>query len=200
MNLIRFGLALLSLFGCLAASSYPVEGPEMFESKSKSELEEIVKELMGQVDIESNFRRDKKYGSNNQPLLNHRRKSDPNEPNCKTHMTLFESNRMIDSKKSINNGAKFLGVEKINPSLEFSLKELQDSCVNMCCSNNLCDTAMLSLTHGQNGYRCYMFQCSQHCLFIKHKDYALLRQKSPEQEQVQDNKLQTGHKNSNLNF
>lgn len=200
MNSNTLGLLLLSLFGCLAAYSYSIEGPEMYELRSKSNLEETAKELIDQVDVGSNFRRAKKYQSGNQPLLDHMRKSDPKEPNCKTHLTLFESNRMIDSKKSLKNGAKFISVEKINPGQEFSLKELQDLCVDMCCSNDLCDTAMLSLIHGENGYRCYMFQCSQHCLFIKHKDYALLRQKSPEQEQVQDSKLQTGHKNSKLIF
>lgn len=197
MILIAHVFILFGVIDLLAASSFSVKGPEMYNSKAHNDLEEVVKEFLEQIETEGNFEREKKFQSDTQPLIDHRRKSDPKEPSCQTHMTLFESNRMIDSKSSIKNGAVFLGVEKIEPSSEFSLKELQDSCVKMCCSSDSCDTAMLSLIHGQSGYRCYMFECSQHCLFIKHKDYVLLRQKSPEQDQSQENVLiQTGHKNS----
>ncbi|RNA24532.1 Low-density lipo receptor-related 11 [Brachionus plicatilis] len=195
MKVIVYGLVLWGLIGTLAASSFPVKGPEMYNSRAHNDLEQIVNEFIDQIDTESNFRREKKYESDTEPLLDHGRKSDPTQPSCQSHMSLFESNRMIDTKTSVKNGAKFLGVDKIEPAAQFSLKELQDACVKMCCSTDFCDTGMLSLVHGQNGYRCYMFKCSQHCLFIKHKDYVLLRQKSPEQEFDEKN-IQTGHKDN----
>ncbi|CAF0990659.1 unnamed protein product [Brachionus calyciflorus] len=174
-------LVIIGLIKTYEQSSFPIKGPEMSENYLHNDQNDPMY-----------FERDKKKDSDTEPLYNHRRKTiNPEEQICLSRLNSFDSNRMIDTKKSVDNGARLLSVEKIHVDKEFKLSELQDSCANLCCSTDSCDTGLLSLMKGHDGYRCYMFKCDGHCFFIKHKDYIVLRQKTPEQ--LNDNLIQTGH-------
>ena len=88
------------------------------------------------------------------PLLSHGRKTIVQGPTqsdqmstCFSRMSI-EPNKMIDSRQSIQNGAEFLGVEKINSGSN-KLNDIQNSCIELCCSTEECDSSLLSLKLGQ---------------------------------------------------
>ena len=200
-----------------------------FDSSDNSNKDELSHEELAELvhylekhDYDELFRRDKKNKKNKQeewkeenaPLSNHGRKTSLNEnqydprSNCYNSISI-ESNKIIDSKTSIQNGAAFLGVDfiKQSSSNNLALSELQNNCIKMCCDSNGCDNSLLSLKEGpviinfanfvyvlylgirfkflfyvlKDGFRCYMFKCSDKCIYIKHKDYVVLRSKTPEQ-------------------
>jgi hypothetical protein len=172
---------------------------------ASSDLENVIRNYFDQQLLEADAQylpiREKKsradVGGESSPLLSHGRKSFENaaieETLCASRM-VAETNRMIDSKASVDNGAKFLQVEKIKSSAgskaAASLKELNEACTALCCANeDGCDTALLSLKLGDEGYRCYQFKCASHCIFIKHADYVVLAPKSPDQMPNPDEQL-----------
>lgn len=71
---------------------------------------------------------------------------------CKKNMNI-QPKRIIDSKISVSNGAKFLGIEKIPLEIGSKLSELQDACVDLCCANENCDSSLLSLKDGNVIYK-----------------------------------------------
>lgn len=95
--------------------------------------------------------------SETSPLTSHRKKGFFNvkeqveADTCVARMNSYEANKIIDSKLSIKNGAQFLKVEKIFlKTPEYSLNELQETCIKQCCSSSEpCDTSLLSLKLGE---------------------------------------------------
>lgn len=63
---------------------------------------------------------------------------------------IIETNKMLDSRASVANGAHYLTIEKVGYGLStMSEKELHMSCAKQCCENeDGCDTALLSLESG----------------------------------------------------
>lgn len=99
--------------------------------------------------------------SETEPLANHRRKTfvDTDElaskidnskkkQFCSTNM-LIEPNKIIDTKNSVANGAILISIEMVNPkSISSNINELQESCMDLCCNSDECDSSLLSLKSG----------------------------------------------------
>ena len=127
----------------------------------ESELEENLKyylnELINSQESSESFKREKKNKLNNNnnddensALASHRKKNgDLNEiaeqisnkqPTCSSQFK-FETNYIIDSKKSIQQGAKLLRVEYLTKETAMlGLNGLQESCMKQ-----FCDSALVSM-------------------------------------------------------
>ena len=89
----------------------------------------------------------------NLPLENHRKKSgitnEKGENLCSAQFKL-EANVIIDSKKSIDNGAKMISIQLISrEKAAEGLNKLRESCMDECCNVDGCDSALLSMRLGQ---------------------------------------------------
>lgn len=106
----------------------------------------------------------------------------PTPPTCSSKFK-HEKNVIVDSKASIKNGAELLSPIRYisKETAKLGMNALQDNCMKECCDESQCDTALLSMTPGMDGNRCYLFKCNQNCFFIKHNDYVVLRMRSSEQ-------------------
>ena len=103
-------------------------------------------------------KKNKQIDDDGRPLMDHRRKNGDleserrpsNDKDTCTSKYSIETNKMIDSKTSESKGAKLIGVEKVQPtSNQFILSDLQNSCMKLCCENELCESALLSLKIGE---------------------------------------------------
>lgn len=181
---IFLSIFLLQIINCQQAigSSYPIQAAPMYEQKERQKDQEIInKELVNLFEFINNEKlklnsdsssddfipiREKKkkeptLEDDTSPLINHRRKSFTSfdqstvvDQVCLSRLNSFESNKIIDTKLSLQRGAKFLKVEKIeSQSKKNSLIELQESCVRQCCSTDSCDTGLLSLKQGEVRYK-----------------------------------------------
>jgi hypothetical protein len=142
---------------------------------SEEEFQKILLKLLKEkIETDSLIipNRDKKskYKQNNdeseaEPLVNHRRKtfidtetlaenidSANKKQSCSTNM-LIEPNEIIDTKQSVANGALLISIEMVNlKSISSNINELQDSCMDLCCNSDECDSALLSLKSGNVGF------------------------------------------------
>ncbi len=90
---------------------------------------------------------------------------------CLEKYRVYDQN-IIHTRKSIENGARFLDVKTIPRANSMVLYE---KCINLCCySSDKCDTTLLSLKPGDEGYRCYLFYCDSKCSYEKHEGYSIL--------------------------
>lgn len=89
----------------------------------------------------------------------------------------------MDAKESVNNGAELITpIQYITTeTASKGLNAMHDACMQLCCDSGTCDTALLSMKVGLDGYRCYLFKCNQKCFFLKHNDYVVLRMRTSEQ-------------------
>jgi hypothetical protein len=124
---------------------------------SEQELSQVVQHLDSHVSPESYLSRNKRPKAEEEqaPLPSHSRKTfnppseNDREGQCRSRISV-ESNKIIDSKASTDNGAAFLGVEKIPLSTSRnSINLVQDSCIEQCCNTEECDNALLSLKLGK---------------------------------------------------
>lgn len=167
-SLARAQLSQQASSGQQQISSYPIYGAPMYQQNSKLSFDSL---QTNDPEYEPTFYRtrnryflrDKKKQQTaereleeREPLTNHRRKSAPVDSvtderasRCYNAMSI-ESNKIIDSSASTKNGAVFLSVEKISIlSSQFSLKEVQQRCMQHCCDSGECDSSLLSLKMGQ---------------------------------------------------
>lgn len=94
-----------------------------------------------------------------------------------------ETNVIVDSKASIKNGAELLMPIRYvsKETAEKGHTAMHDACMQVCCETNTCDTALLSMKVGGDGYRCYLFKCDQNCFFLRHTEYVVMRMRTSEQ-------------------
>lgn len=164
--------------------------------------------------VKKNKNIQKEKEEENSPLSSHRRKNGDqtdlvtkndllegkSQQTCSASQFKVEPNVIIDSKASIQKGARLINMEFISKeTAQQGLNKLQESCMKQCCESESCDSALLSMRIGVEGYRCYLFECNQNCLYVRHGDYIVLRMKSPEQldHNKEANVITTGHKDSN---
>ncbi len=142
------------------------------QEASSEKLSDALDEIIGYLENENKnkkplrtngdyFERRKKNKpsiDDSKPLMDHRRKNGDleserrpsNDKDTCTSKYSIETNKMIDSKTSVSKGANLISVEKVQPtSKQFSLSELQSSCMRLCCENELCESALLSLKIGE---------------------------------------------------
>lgn len=128
------------------------------------------------------------------PLASHRRKNFFDKDNsasgsvktCPSQMNV-QASTILDSKTSIQKGAKFLRVEYIElQSAKKGLNFVQDECKRLCCEDSVCDTSLLAmkLNNNDNRYRCYLYECQDLCSMVPHKDYYVFMVKDAEQSQI----------------
>jgi hypothetical protein len=128
---------------------------QILNSMSPKEIESLLEELY--------MSRDKKADAS---------LAKTSQPSCYEKMAVSD-NRILHSKDSIKNGATFLDVHYIEADAGAEMV-LHEKCMDYCCGTKTCDTTLLSLTKGDKGYRCYMFNCSNKCSFVEHKDYSVM--------------------------
>ena len=136
------------------------------ESELEENLKNYLNELINSQESSDSFKREKKNKLNNNDddddensaLASHRKKNgDLNEiteqiskkqPTCSSQFK-FETNYIIDSKKSIQQGAKLLRVEYLTKETAMlGLNGLQESCMKQCCDSQSCDSALVSMRLG----------------------------------------------------
>ena len=72
-------------------------------------------------------------------------------------------NLIIDSKKSIEKGAKIIQTVHISKEkAEKGLNKLQESCMEECCNADDCDSALLSMRLGEVKYFCFYLLLADH--------------------------------------
>jgi hypothetical protein len=168
-------------------------------------LEKELRQLPTNTDFVPNrSKKNKKYNNLDEstPLIDQQRKTgdDLNSDDTCSSKFVTEKNVMIDSKTSVKKGAVLLNVEKIQHQSRYSLKELEKSCMKLCCSTDECDSSILSLKLGEEGYRCYLFKCNGNCFYIKHDEYVISRVKLPEEIEKgspDGQVITTGHRENN---
>jgi hypothetical protein len=115
--------------------------------KEYEQLQQVV-ENQGQLDPEGKYNQ---YESSNSfiPTRSKKLKYEPEPLTCAQKFKQ-ESNVIVDSKSSTKNGAELLyPVRYIEQgTAKKGLNALQDSCMNLCCQEDGCDTALLSMTLG----------------------------------------------------
>ena len=133
----------------------------------ESELEEILNELKATSENDNSFIRNKKNKNDddeNSAIASHRKKNgnnlnedqqeDKEKSTARTTKTClsqfkFESNYIIDSKKSIQQGATLIRVEYLTKEIAMlGLNGLQESCMKQCCDTESCDSALVSMRLG----------------------------------------------------
>lgn len=125
-----------------------------------NQIEELLNDYLKEDDLKSHQipPRDKKNRplkeEENSPIEEHRKKNGPinsndlAEPTCSSQFKL-EPNLIIDSKGSLNNGAKLVEMVYISKeTASVGLNKLQESCMNHCCNSETCDSALLSMHVG----------------------------------------------------
>lgn len=83
-----------------------------------------------------------------------------------------QKNRILRTKESLNNGAKYIRRQFVNSAKE---------CYNLCCETNDCNLGMLSYKNssialGEIDRTCYLFDCGSpsKCAFSSYKHYATI--------------------------
>jgi hypothetical protein len=160
MSFIKVGFIFCSFFAHLFASKYDVDYIDDNDSIDQDKMESILERLFLNRDVSSEFFNNKQndfYGTKK------------NDKSCYEIMSV-DNNKIIHSKQSILNGASFIDIKYIPKSQDTDLI-LNELCMDFCCQYDSCDTSILSLRPGEKGYRCYLFSCSNKCLFVKHDYY-----------------------------
>ncbi len=156
-NLIHLLVVALTLHLICAAPGYDESSDDesLIENLNTKYLESLLEELLSDVGT----------------IRNQADSGNSNDKSCLEKLHVYDQN-IIHTKKSIENGAKFVDVQTIGLAHSTVLHE---SCINLCCtSSDKCDTSLLSLKPGSEGYRCYLFYCNSKCLYEKHDGYSIL--------------------------
>lgn len=152
---------LIAIICLIISNAHSAHNPLTDDEKIETILGELLEKTNNDLD-DAQFTRDKKarpINSNNedqQPLSSHGRKTflsaSQSTSMCETSASMIiETDKMLDSKASVTNGALYLMVEKIDSTNgKLSVNELHQSCARACCENeDGCDTALLSLEPGR---------------------------------------------------
>lgn len=120
--------------------------------RAQSPLED---EINSQIILTNRDKKSKdtsKDESETSPLANHRRKNffvkDNTADSAKTcpSQMIVQASTILDSKTSIQKGAKFLRVEYIElQSAKKGLNFVQEECKRLCCEDSACDTSLLAM-------------------------------------------------------
>lgn len=138
---------------------------------SDTDIEKILYNYLGEKDEASspfipikekkNKNIEKEKEEENSPIANHRRKNGDqtelissksdlkSQQTCSTSQFKIEPNVIIDSKVSLQKGAKLVSVEHIGKeTAQQGLNKLQESCMKKCCESETCDSALISMRIG----------------------------------------------------
>ncbi len=157
-------MILVSIFKCVQQYKHTNEFDSIDDSLKKAQIEEALDKYFNEnsseqqsIYIPPRNKKSKDIFKEKQeeesPLENHRKKSgikNVKSGNLCSAQFKLEANVIIDSKKSIDNGAKMISIEQINKEKAAEgLNKLQESCMDKCCNVDGCDSALLSMRLGQ---------------------------------------------------